>query len=119
MKIIILYFFIFSYALGVFKPYAPYFTDAVAHVLFFKDHIETVHAHNGKSHVHTEVNQLVKNDQSEKNSNLNKKLSSENDHTLLEYLPFTTCKISIEWLNLPSINRKNNFTNINLPPPKV
>ena len=119
MRKILLYFFLFIYTIGVFKPYVPYFTDAVAHVLFFKDHIETVHSHKGKSHVHAEVNQLVKNEQSEKGGNNSKKVSFENDHIFYTTFQYLAPQISIDWvLSLP-VFTKNNFADINLPPPKV
>ena len=119
MKKILLYFFLFTYALVVFKPYAPYFTDAVAHVLFFKDHMETVHAHNGKIHVHTEVNQLVKSEQSEKNSHNIKKLSVENDHIFLQTFQFLQNKVLIDWHVPLFVSDKNMFADITLPPPKA
>ena len=119
MRKILLYFFLFIYTIGVFKPYVPYFTDAVAHVLFFKDHIESVHSHNGKSHVHAEVNQLVKNEQSEKGSNNSKKVSFENDHIFLETYQHLPNQISIDWAIALPVFIKNNFADINLPPPKA
>ena len=119
MKKILLYFFLFTYALVVFKPYAPYFTDAVAHVLFFKDHMETVHAHNGKTHVHAEVNQLAKSEQSEKNSHNIKKLSIENDHIFLQTLQFLQNKVLIDWHVPLFVSDKNMFADITLPPPKA
>lgn len=119
MKKILLYFFLFTYTLVVFKPYSPYFTDAIAHILFFKDHIKTVHAHNGKSHAHSEVNELVKSEQSEKSTNVIKKLSVENDHIFFENLQFLHDDILADW-NVPlSISTKNMFINITLPPPKA
>ena len=119
MRKILLYSFLIIYTIGVFKPYVPYFKDAVAHVLFFKDHIESVHSHNGKSHVHAEVNQLVKNDQSEKGSNNNKKVSFENDHIFLAIFQNSPHQVSIDWaISLPVLI-KNNYRYINLPPPKA
>ena len=119
MKKILLYFFLFIYTIGVFKPYVPYFTDAVAHVLFFKDHIETVHSHKGKSHVHAEVNQLAKNEQSEKGSNNSKKVSFENDHIFLVTSQHSLPHASIDRVLSFPVFIKNNFSDINLPPPKV
>ena len=119
MKKILLYFFLFTYALVVFKPYVPYFTDLIAHVLFFKDHMQTVHAHNGKTHVHAEINQLTKSEQSEKNSHNIKKLSVENDHIFLHTFQFLPNKILIDWDVPLSHSAKNMFADITLPPPKA
>lgn len=119
MRKILLYFFLFTYALVVFKPYTPYFTDAVAHILFFKDHIETVHSHQGKSHVHAEVNKLAKNEQSDKNNTSTKKDIAENDHLVLTSYQYPPHKISIDWQITLSLSPKNKFAEINLPPPKV
>lgn len=58
----------------------PYITDAVAHILNFKGHMATVHAHNGKYHVHMEVAEAAKNDNGEKSTNTLKKYGSENEH---------------------------------------
>ena len=119
MKKILLYFFLFTYALVVFKPYAPYFTDAVAHVLFFKDHMETVHAHNGKTHVHAEVNQLAKSENSEKSSNIIKKLSVESDHISFKTFQFLQNKVLTDWHGPLFVSDKNMFADITLPPPKA
>lgn len=119
MKKIVLYFFLLTYALVVFKPYVPYFTDAIAHILFFKDHIETVHFHHGKSHVHTEVNQLAKNEQSEKNTHTSKKDTTENDHLVLASHQQQAYQICIVWQWFLSVSTKNKFAEINLPPPKT
>lgn len=119
MKQVLLYFFLITYTLVVFKPYTPYFKDAVAHILFFKDHIENVHAHHGKSHVHKEINQLAKSEQSEKNTSTSKKDISENDHLAFSSYPYLPTQLSIIWQYSFSVSTKNKFAEINLPPPKI
>ena len=119
MRKILLYFFLSIYSLVVFKPYIPYFTDAVAHILFFKDHIETVHSHHGKMHVHAEMNQLSKNEQSEKNTNNSKKNTQDNDHLVFETYHHPHLILSIDWKISLFISPENNFAEVNLPPPKV
>ena len=103
----------------MFKPVLPYVTDFMAHLLFFKDHMATVHAHNGKYHVHIAVAEGAKNDQSEKNTNNIKKDNVATDHIMTE-----TCKMAAEQISsnylysriLPVIERN---VHQDYPPPKV
>ena len=80
MKQAITYFLLFSYATIMFKPLLPYASDLIAHIFWYSDHMATVHSHNGKFHVHKEVMEAAKNNDSEKNSNILKKENVESDH---------------------------------------
>lgn len=44
------------------RPVMPVLMDGVAHVLFYKQHMETVHTHNGKAHVHAEIATVMADD---------------------------------------------------------
>ena len=103
----------------MFKSVLPYVTDFVAHILFFKDHIQTVHAHHGKFHAHTTVAEGAKNDQSEKSTNNVKKDNVGSDHIVIE-----TCVISIQqfskknlcFISIAALNRDIHH---DYPPPRV
>ena len=83
MKRGILYLFLFTYSTVMFKPVLPYITDFIAHILFFKDHLQTVHAHQGKFHAHTAVAEGAKNDQSGKTTDNFKKDNFGSDHIII------------------------------------
>ena len=42
------------------KPAIPYVSDAVSHVLWYNEHMATVHLENGKYHVHKESFTIAK-----------------------------------------------------------
>ena len=119
MKKLIPYLFIALYATLMLKPVMPYIADGVAHILNYKDHIATVHAHNGNYHVHREVSDNVKNENSEKNTNSLKKEVSENDHIVnykadVPNLQYTSLKyFALLYISVASIILNNDF-----PPPK-
>ena len=60
----------------MFKPVFPYLNDVIAHVLFYQQHMATVHFENGKYHLHKEVVKNVKEENSNKNSLPEKKKNS-------------------------------------------
>lgn len=80
MKKLVLYFLLFTYSTVMLKPVIPYVADLTAHLLFFKDHMLTVHAHNGKFHVHKEMAEAEKNDQTNNNTGNSKKEIPIYDH---------------------------------------
>ncbi|CAN5790275.1 hypothetical protein BH11BAC4_BH11BAC4_27550 [soil metagenome] len=84
MKTGILYFFLFTYSTVMLKPVMPYATDFMAHLLFFKDHMATVHAHHGKFHAHASMAEGAKDDQSEKTTNNFKKANLGFDHVIMD-----------------------------------
>jgi len=82
MKNILLHIILFSYAIVMFKPAFPYVEDFFAHVMFYNQHMETIHLENGRYHVHAEVVKNVKEEDDKKNSDT-KKQSSSTDHVLV------------------------------------
>ena len=76
MKKLLLYIVLFSYAIVMVKPALPYVQDFVGHILFYKQHMATVHFENGKYHLHKEVVKNIKEENSNKNNLPEKKKSS-------------------------------------------
>ena len=101
MKKLLLHIILFTYAIVMFKPAFPFLNDFVAHVLFYQQHMATVHLEEGKYHVHAEVNKELKNQSPQKNTDLQKKAFSQNDLFSVK---------SIEEISLiPLITTKNFF----------
>lgn len=88
MKNILSYLLLCIYATIMIKPVMPTVTDVFAHVLNYKEHMATVHKHNGKFHVHYDYIEAAKKTSHEDNpySNSNKKRGSSDDHTLFVVL---------------------------------
>lgn len=97
----------------------PYVADVVAHVLFFKDHMLTVHAHNGKYHVHAEVAEAAKKNLTEKGINTTRKDTPGSDHIFTTTYTLPTPKISIKWLAALPSSTKNIILPHQFPPPKI
>lgn len=76
MKKLLLYIVLSSYAIVMVKPALPYVQDFIGHILFYKQHMATVHFEDGKYHVHKQVVKDVKEENSGKNSLPEKKKSS-------------------------------------------
>lgn len=55
IKKIVVYIFLYSYALALFKPIMPVVEDMIAHTFFKMEHLATVHFENGKYHVHMQL----------------------------------------------------------------
>ena len=102
------------------KPVMPYISDAIAHILFFKDHMATVHAHNGKFHVHLQVSEAAKNDNSDKSANILKKDASDNEHIIAQKSEIDVIKKPIpEYSATVRINFSHIFLPRHFPPPKA
>jgi len=97
----------------------PYLTDQVAHLLFFKDHMATVHAHHGKFHVHAAIAEGAKNDQSEKSSNNLKKDNVVTDHINIEFYRVPVQPFSKNYFDLLSIATSTGDTRHDYPPPRM
>lgn len=99
----------------------PYITDGVAHILFFKDHMATVHAHHGKYHVHFEMAETAKNDNTEKSTNnILKKEASGNEHIIAG--KFDTFPIQQSMLKYSATvpgDISNIYLSSDFPPPKA
>ena len=63
----------------------PYVNDFVSHVFFYAKHMATVHAENGKWHVHFEA---AENTQSDINKESNLPSSSKKENTITEHCLF-------------------------------
>ena len=68
MKKLLLYIVLISYAIVMVKPALPYVSDFIWHVLFYKQHLATVHFENGQYHVHKEVAKNAKDENSNQRS---------------------------------------------------
>ena len=120
MKKLLPHLLIALYATIMLKPVMPYIADGVAHILNYKGHMATVHAHNGKYHVHTEVAENTKNENSEKNTNGLKKEASENDHIVTHkaIVPNLHCKL-LKYFNSLNVSVASIFVNNDFPPPRA
>ena len=120
MKKLLLHIILFSYAIVMFKPAFPYLNDVVAHVLFYRQHMATVHFENGKYHVHTEVAKNAKEDNSNKNTS-SKKENTSTDHIVIAN-KMTTCVVAsssnkyllLQLSHLPAGEISNHY-----PPPRI
>lgn len=119
MRKITLYLFLFTYTTVMFKPLVPYITDLAAHLLFYKEHMLSVHKHHGKFHVHAAVTEGAKNDQSEKSKTDLKKDNSVSDHIICQSCPGTIKITSPKYYNFIAIQPTENCVGHSYPPPKV
>jgi hypothetical protein len=103
----------------MFKPVVPYISDLVAHLLFFKDHMRTVHAHHGKFHVHGEVAEAAKNDQPAKSTNNGKNDTPGNEHIIIESNEFSAQQISINFPAPFPFPAKHVSIDHDFPPPRM
>ena len=104
------------------KPALPYVQDFVGHILFYKQHMATVHFENGKYHLHKEVAKNAKEENSNKNTLPEKKKSGSNYEYLANanksILQLTSLSSSIYSLyNKQYITSP--FLAYNYPPPRV
>ncbi len=118
MRKLPLYLFLFTYTTVMFKPVMPYFTDAISHVLFFKDHMLTVHAHNGKFHVHAEVAEAAKEDPSSKSTDAIKKNFLSDEYLFTEIYIFPIVRASMARPVQLTYFSKQAFINHHFPPPR-
>lgn len=65
----------------------PYVSDAVAHVLWYNDHIATVHFENGKYHVHKESVEAAKKTNPDQDNDLLKKNTPAQEHLMSSVTP--------------------------------
>ena len=120
MKKILPYLLLFTYSMIMLKPVMPYIIDGVAHILNFKDHMATVHAHHGKYHVHTEIAEAAKNDNTEKNTdNILKKTASGNEHVIAKKADSFPIQQSIhKYSAILPVNIAGIYLSSDFPPPK-
>ena len=121
MKKLLLYIVLSSYAIVMIKPALPYVSDFIGHLVFYKQHMATVHFENGKYHVHKEVVKDVKEENSGKNSLPEKKKNSMQ----YEYVAVAN-KQNLQTVNLLSTaysiylqqNNSSPYIAYNYPPPR-
>jgi hypothetical protein len=101
MKKPVLYLLLFAYSTILLRPAMPYIADGMAHLLWYHEHIATVHIENGKQHVHIEVEKENKKNSAENNAEENKKASSISEHS----------SSSIAYSFCPMIIQQNHFPN--------
>lgn len=121
MKKLLLHIILFSYAIVMFKPAFPYLNDAVAHILFYRQHMATVHFENGTYHVHAEVTKNAKEEDSNKTTPSLKKEKNASDHiTIVSIKDIITGEMicpkyaSALHYDLPAGNSQYNY-----PPPRI
>lgn len=120
MKTAITYLLLFSYSTIILKPLLPYTSDIIAHVFWYKDHIPTVHSHNGKFHVHKEVSEATKNNDAEKNSGIFKKDNTTSDHITAVVLNIISQKYFNKRYYFPlQSHLPYTYLSADFPPPKV
>ena len=122
MKKLLLYIVFVSYAIVMVKPALPYMSDFIGHIIFYKQHMATVHFENGKYHVHKEVVKDIKEENSNKNSLPEKKKSS----TQYEYVAIvnkqssqTTDLLSTAYSIYLKQSNSSPYIAYNYPPPRV
>ena len=121
MKKLLLHIILFSYAIVMFKPAFPYVDDFIGHVLFYKQHMATVHFTNGKYHVHAEVVKAEREENQHKSTPSSKKDNSTIDHIIYrnDEGDCLTALSSQKYI-LPAIdNLPNGNLSDNYPPPRI
>lgn len=102
------------------KPVMPYATDAIAHLLFYHEHITTVHFANGKLHAHKESFEASKKTNPENNPDNDKKITSEIEHILnTTVYDFSLPYLKQNHFSTLSFNVKSIKPSFDFPPPKV
>lgn len=119
MKTSILYLLLFAYTTIMIRPVMPYAADAMAHLLWYHQHVATVHTENGKQHVHLEVEKENKKTTTENTPENSKKNPSSPEHTL-QLCPLNFCACSIKQIYSTPIGQRTlpaNSSN-DFPPPR-
>jgi hypothetical protein len=80
MKKAILYLLLFTYSTIMLKPAMPYVSDAVAHILWYNEHMATVHFEHGKYHAHKESIEASKKETPGSNEETGKKITTASEH---------------------------------------
>ena len=121
MKKLLLHIILFSYTIVMFKPTFPYINDAINHVLFYKQHMATVHFENGKYHVHAEVVKNTKEEDSNKNTSSSKKDNTSTDHVVIinEQIIYSNTLINNMYPLLSSDDLLLGNVAYNHPPPRI
>ncbi len=98
----------------------PYATDAIAHILFYHEHIATVHIAHGKLHAHKESYEASKKTNPENNPGGDKKTVTDSDHILYTtQYDFSIPSIIQKHAAMLSLNVKSIHPIADFPPPKA
>jgi hypothetical protein len=90
----LLYLLLFSYTTIICKPILPSFSDCIAHIFWYAEHMATVHYEHGKYHVHYEQANEAKKGYPEKDANLPKTEVSVSEHMIAaEQYDFTLAAV--------------------------
>jgi hypothetical protein len=122
MKKLLLYIILFSYAIVMFKPAFPYVEDFIGHVLYYKQHMATVHYENGKYHVHAEIAKNTKEDNPNKSTSSSKKQITSIDHIVLITSATETNVVTINTHKYPLPGNHHLLAgnpSYNYPPPRI
>lgn len=120
MKKAALYFLLFSYAMLILKPVAPYVSDAVAHIFYYSQHMATIHYENGKMHVHKEIVNNAKEEQPVKEIPASKKENSSTDHISFQQKPSVQVLPVTRSFQIPiPASLLNNYLAAEYPPPRA
>ena len=104
------------------KPALPYVSDFIGHIVFYKQHMATVHFENGEYHVHKEVVKDIKEENSNKNSLPEKKKSNSTyEFTVIVSKAFVqpSSLDGIAYSLCIQQNKSSPFIAYNYPPPRV
>ncbi|MBL7702173.1 MAG: hypothetical protein JNM14_07980 [Ferruginibacter sp.] len=120
MKKLILHIVLLSYTVVMLKPVLPYVSDFINHILFYKQHMATVHFENGKHHVHKEIVDNTKKDASQKEIPAAKKDNTTTDHiSFLQKEPAAALTVN-GIIQIPvSTALLHNYLSGDYPPPRA
>ena len=118
MKKAALYILLFAYSTVMLKPVSPYISDAVAHIFYYTQHMATVHYENGKFHVHKEIADNAKKDESPKENPSPKKDNAGNEQIVTQPKDAFHCSQIISYGPSPSSDLINQTTCTDYPPPR-
>lgn len=110
-----------TYSTIMLKPALPFIKDAAAHILFFEEHMATVHAHNGKFHAHLEMKEAEKNEKNQQSTNgILKKEVAAPAHIIPEIIDLSAPKeSSATCFEVITAKPAGIFLALNYPPPKI
>lgn len=120
MKRIALYIILFSYSALMLKPLSPYIFDTVAHIFYYTQHMATVHYENGKYHLHKELVDNAKKNESSKETPAAKKENSATDHiSIPQKQPVHVLAVNISYQVSSASSLLNNYLAGDYPPPRA
>ncbi len=119
MKKALLYLFLFTYSTVMFKPVMPHVADVVAHILFYHDHMQTVHEHHGETHAHAAVAEGAREDQSQKSNHNFKKDTGTIEFLIHDFFAFYSYHISTNHASSSNTGIVSIPVEHDFPPPRI